>query len=157
MKGIFRDSHLKDGEIKYVNHIGESVLVKTKVNSKSKERGYINDKEPDFTAVLKTLVRNLDDFNLMDIGQILANSTTKDEAEMYMRDIEEYRKMPWAYTRENRPQEFMIRHDLFTKEGYILTLAPKERYPGCDSVCHEELKEANNHRFKDVFNPNCLP
>jgi hypothetical protein len=49
MKGRFRDSHLTDGEIKYINHIGDSVLVKSKVNLNSQARGYIDAKEPDFS------------------------------------------------------------------------------------------------------------
>jgi hypothetical protein len=68
MKGIFKDSHLKDGEIKYVNHIGDSILVKTKVNSKSEERGYTNGQEPDFSKVLQSLIKSKNELNLMDIS-----------------------------------------------------------------------------------------
>lgn len=155
MKGRFRDSHLTDGEIKYINHIGDSVLVKSKVNLNSQARGYIDAKEPDFSQVLRSLVKSKSEINIMDISQILANSCSKEEANRYLEDIEEYRRQPWSFPSQSRPEEFFVRNDLFTKEGYILTIAPVE--PFATEAERESLKNHEDPRFEDEFCTDPLP
>lgn len=155
MKGKFRDSHLTDGEIKYINHIGDSVLVKSKVNLSSQARGYIDAKEPDFSQVLQSLTKPKSELNLMDISQILANCSSKDEANKYLSDFEEYRRQPWSFPPESRPEEFFVRNDLFTKEGYILTIGPIE--PFASEAERESLRNPDDLRFEDEFCCNPLP
>ena len=91
----------------------------------------------------------------MDIGQILANCSSKEEANRYLADIEEYRRQPWSFPPDSRPEEFFVRNDLFTKEGYILTLAPIE--PFASEAERESLRNPDDLRFEDEFCSNPLP
>lgn len=137
MEGVFKNSNLSDGEIKYVNHIGNCHMIKKKEKMDSTEK-FFEDREPTFEELTLEL-ENGKIFNtekIEKIGKLIRSETSLKQIDKRIGELGDVKI-------DLKNKKWKSKYKMFSKEGWIIKMELKNK---------DKSEKKSESKFKKAMN-----